>query len=324
MTRPARPDALPTVSVVIAARARPRPLAACLRAVRAQSRPPLRVAVVESGAPDPAIAAVAAEAGAAYLHEPEGGESRARNLGARSVPGEVVAFTDDDALPEPGWLAALAAEFRRPEVAAAAGRVVPPPGPLDEEARRIAGWLGLASSGGERPLRIGAGDPHWFEIANFGGIGIGPNMAFRRSVFDEWGGFDTRLGTGTPLRGGAEPYAFFTLLKRGHAVTYTPAARVAHPHPLPSLEVLRERQRHAFAAATAYIAFLALAEPAHRRDALRYLAEGMAGRGRVWRDAPATPSPSPPPRHVRLREYLRGVAIGIRAGSAAPDGTLAS
>ena len=324
MTRPAPRVALPTASVVIAARARPRALAACLRAVQAQSHAPLRVAVVECGAPDPGIAAVVAEAGAAYLHEPEGGESRARNLGARSVPGEVVAFTDDDALPEPGWLAALAAEFRRPEVAAAAGRVVPPSGAYEEEARRLAAGLGLAASGGERPLRVCAGDPHWFEIANFGGIGIGPNMAFRRSVFDEWEGFDTRLGTGTPLRGGAEPYAFFTLLKRGHAVAYTPDARVAHPHPLPALEALRERQRHAFAAATGYVAFLTVAEPAHRRDALRYLAEGMAGRRRVWRDAPAAPAPAPPPLHVRLREYLRGVAIGIRLGSASPEGTTAS
>ena len=41
-------------------------------------------------------------------------------------------------------------------------------------------------------------------MSDSGGIGIGPNMAFRRGPFLEMGGLDTRLGTGTPLRGGAE------------------------------------------------------------------------------------------------------------------------
>jgi O-antigen biosynthesis protein len=306
---------LPTISVVITACARPEPLRACLHAVGAQTLPAIQVVVVESGRPHAAIARIAEEAGATYLHEPKGGESRARNLGARTATGQVVAFTDDDALPEPEWLAALAAEFMKPQVSAAAGCVIPGSG--SGEAQRIAVWLGLSGTGGEHPRCLTAHDARWFDIANFGGIGIGPNMAFRRTLFDTWPGFHTHLGTGTPLRGGAEPYAFFSLLKQGHAVAYTPFARVAHPNPLPPLIVLRERQRHAFAAAAGYVVFLMLTEPGYRWQALRYAVEGLAGSRRTWRDRPEVQAPAPLPRRVRWAAYLRGVGIGVGTWRAA-------
>jgi hypothetical protein len=46
--------------------------------------------------------------------------------------------------------------------------------------------------------------PAWFERANFGGIGDGGNMAFRRYAFAVWPGFDVRLGRGALLHGGEE------------------------------------------------------------------------------------------------------------------------
>ena len=60
--------------------------------------------------------------------------------------------------------------------------------------------------------------PFWFERANFGGIGDGGNMAFRRCVFDIWPGFDERLGRGAVIDGGEEHYAFFSLLDRGYRI----------------------------------------------------------------------------------------------------------
>jgi O-antigen biosynthesis protein len=310
---------LPPCSVVVPTRGgRPR-LRETLRAVLVQSPAPAEVIVVESGGSTVEAAALCAELGITYLAEPRGGESRARNLGARHAEAEVVLFTDDDAIPEPGWLAALAAEFGQAEVGAAAGRVVAPPGPGEDEAMRIAAWMGLTRFGDDQPRMLTSRTAEWFQIANFGGIGIGPNMAFRRSLFDGWSGFDTRLGTGTPLRGGAEPYVFFSVLKRGHAVSYTPHARVAHPVPIPDLDVLRERQRHAFAAATGYLAFLAVTEPEHRWEVLLYLAGGIAGRRRAWRRGTPTLPPQRPSASERLRAYLVGVGMGVRAGRATPD-----
>ncbi|MCB2152739.1 MAG: glycosyltransferase, partial [Rhodobacteraceae bacterium] len=48
----------------------------------------------------------------------------ARNLGLAAAAGEIVAFIDDDAVPEPRWLARLTAPFADPGIAAAGGFVV--------------------------------------------------------------------------------------------------------------------------------------------------------------------------------------------------------
>jgi GT2 family glycosyltransferase len=81
-----------SVSVVIAtAKHRPEALARCLAAVDALDHPrdELQVIVIED------------TTGA--------GPGAARNAGARRAEGELLAFTDDDCLPEPGWLRALCA-----------------------------------------------------------------------------------------------------------------------------------------------------------------------------------------------------------------------
>jgi O-antigen biosynthesis protein len=307
---------LPPCSVVIPSDGRRGTLDATLGAVLAQDPPPAEVLVVGSGA----AASVAAEAahrhGAAFVAEPRPGASRARNRGAAAVEGEVVAFTDDDAVPQPGWLAALSAAFADPAVAAAGGRVRGADAPSDE-ASALAAWVGLSHAGGAEGRVVDRDTPGWFEIAHFGGIGIGPNMAFRRSALLEAGGFDERLGPGTPLAGGEEPYAFFTLLERGHRAVYVPEALVLHPCPMPPLDELRRRQRHAYASATGYAAFLLLVEPRWRWTVLRYVAEGAAGKRRAWRGytAPALAAVPPGPGQ-RVREYLRGIALGARCARA--------
>ena len=57
------------------------------------------------------------------LVQPHGGPARARNLGARAARGRLLAFTDDDCRPEPGWLAALEAALAARPGAMVGGRV---------------------------------------------------------------------------------------------------------------------------------------------------------------------------------------------------------
>jgi O-antigen biosynthesis protein len=307
------PDpSLPRCSVVIATRARPEALAVCLGALRKQSLAPLEILVVESGGGTDAVEMLARAHGAGYLVESAPGASRARNRGLRASAGEVVAFTDDDAIPDPGWLRSIAAEFRDPAVGGVAGRVVSVDG-SDGEAEAIARLIGLSMTGGDRRRRIDRSTSGWFEIANFGGVGIGPNMAFRRGALMDVGGFDERLGPGTPLRGGEEPYAFFALLKAGFAVAYTPDATVAHPQELPSLHEMRGRLRDAYSAATGHVTFLLLNERGYRLAALRYLLEGALGKRRTWRDEPPSAMPPLPTPAGRLAAYLDGFVRGVRA-----------
>jgi histidinol-phosphate phosphatase family protein len=100
------------------------------------------------------------------------GPAAARNLGWRQASAEWVAFLDDDVVPGPGWLGDLARDLESlgPEVAATKGRVqVPMP-----SGRRPTDW--------ERNVR-GLETAQWATA----------DMAYRRSVLEEVGGFDERF-----------------------------------------------------------------------------------------------------------------------------------
>src|SRR5262249_59379680 len=54
---------------------------------------------------------------------PDRNLSRSRNIAIRMAAGDLVAFTDDDAYPDPAWIDQLAAGFDSDEVAATGGPV---------------------------------------------------------------------------------------------------------------------------------------------------------------------------------------------------------
>lgn len=114
-------SAHPAVTVVVPTRDRSTQLSACLTALEAQTGPSFEVVVVDDGSRNPAVVArVVAAAGHARLVVGTGrGPAAARNLGARAAAAPVVAFTDDDCRPAPGWLEALTAPVRAGAAAAA-------------------------------------------------------------------------------------------------------------------------------------------------------------------------------------------------------------
>jgi histidinol-phosphate phosphatase family protein len=100
------------------------------------------------------------------------GPAAARNLGWRRATAEWVAFLDDDVVPGPAWRAELARDLDGlgPEVAASQGRIVVPM----PEGRRPTDW--------ERNVR-GLETARWATA----------DMAYRRGVLVEVGGFDERF-----------------------------------------------------------------------------------------------------------------------------------
>jgi glycosyltransferase involved in cell wall biosynthesis len=111
------------------------------------------------------------------------GLSGARNSGLRVATGEVVAFIDDDAFSDPGWLEALAGSYADPAVMASGGTIEPlwergRPGWFPREFDWVIGctYLGM-------PTQRAA-------VRNL----IGCNMSFRAEVFDEIGGFVHGVG----------------------------------------------------------------------------------------------------------------------------------
>ena len=129
----------PQVSVVIPTYRRPDLLRRCLDAVLAQRLPPeaFEVVVADDGHDEATRELVQRMAAAApvtlrYLRPSRGrGPAVARNAGWRAAASPLIAFTDDDTVPDPGWLAAgLAAMGADPTLSAVCGRVRVPA--LDE------------------------------------------------------------------------------------------------------------------------------------------------------------------------------------------------
>lgn len=149
------------------------------------------------------------------LTEPRPGVCAARNAGWQAARGDIVAFVDDDCYPDAAFLRQLRTCFDDFPI----------------------GYVG-------GPMRLH--DPHDLSTTSIqtsehrvdlpprsvfmGGLIHGGNMAFRRGVLVEIGGFDERLGAGTPLRAGGDLDALSRASIAGHAGAYDPRPGVAHHH----------------------------------------------------------------------------------------------
>jgi glycosyltransferase involved in cell wall biosynthesis len=256
-----------TCSVVVCTRDRPEALDECLAAVSAVTPSASEIIVIDS-APRNANAEKTAERwGARYILETRPGLSRARNRAAHESTSDILAFIDDDAVPEPGWLEPLLAEFEDPKVALVAGRVLPPDS--DKEMLPIYAWFGVVDLGPERKVfdRSVSG---WYGLTNFGGVGLGANISVRRSVFNAWHGFDERLGAGTRIPGHEELKAFFELVELGFRLVYAPRSVVRHAFPR-SMEELRRRGLRAVEASAAYLTLLLFEQPFYRKETWDYI-----------------------------------------------------
>lgn len=302
-------DRAARVTIVIAAQRRPECLQLVFDAIAKFDGPPLEVIVVANGDFDPEVVKVAKLAGARVITESRRGLNRARNIGARAASGSIVAFLDDDGLPDSRWLSAIRREFRDPAVVAVTGKVRPPQTP-DADANLIA-FLNLSFFGGDQRMEIDRNSSRWFEIVHFGGVGVGANMAFRRSLFDSWKGFDERIGAGTLLHGGEEGTAFSELVRLGHRIVYTPDALVLHPSALPPQNEMSKRYRSALTAQTAYLTLLLMELKGYRLRVLRYIIEGAFRTRRTWRTTPAQ-STVPIPLITKWLAYAAGPLLCFR------------
>lgn len=112
--------------------------------------------------------------------------SLARNIGVSVAAGEIVAFIDDDAVPEPAWLNHLSAPFYDPGVAAVGGFVIGRNGISFQWTARSIDYAGR-----EAPLAVDA--RRATKLTPPAGYAIkteGTNMAFRRADLAAIGGFD--------------------------------------------------------------------------------------------------------------------------------------
>ncbi len=271
----------PSVTVIVCTRDRREELEVCLEALASQTCRAFQTLVVDNGAP-PGVADLCARWGARYVRESEPGLCFARNTGVRHADSEIVAFIDDDAVPDGAWLETLTTAFADPSIAAATGTITYVS--TAHGARGIAGADVTPASARRLPEVFDRRSNDWFAQACFGGIGDGSNMAFRRLALLESPGFDNRLGRGRVLDGGDESVVFMALLALGHRIAHVPDAVIRHPSPADA-QALRARLFRERRNAVAYVLFLWTDFPANRRDLTHHLL-GAAVRRLWWRRAP--------------------------------------
>lgn len=176
---------VPRVSVVVASLGRPRELARCVTGLALLRYRPMEVVVVACGAGRAALAGRPEEPWLRVLPNPGTGIAEARNLGISAAAGAIVAFLDDDAVPEPTWLGHLVSALEDTGASAATGFVRGRNGISFQWRGRLVRRDGLLE-----PLPLNGDAPH----VPPPGAGIamleGTNMAIRRHALVQLGGFD--------------------------------------------------------------------------------------------------------------------------------------
>jgi glycosyltransferase involved in cell wall biosynthesis len=193
------------VSVVIPVRDGADTLPACLDGLTAQDgAPAFEVVVVDNGSTDGSAAVASAHpAVARVVSEPRPGSYAARNAGVAAAAGDVLAFTDADCVPEPGWLAAGARAVA--DAPLAGGRVVAvAAGTAPVERYDAALYLDQEAYVREQ------------------GFAATANLFVRTEVARAVGGFDADLRSGGDLEFCQRAAA------AGHAITYAADAVVRH------------------------------------------------------------------------------------------------
>ena len=151
-----------------------------------------------------------------YFFEPRQGKGYALNTGVCAAKGDVIAFTDDDAVVSPSWLESCVSEFER-----------------DPTVSGLGGMVTLHDNR-DRPTTIRTCKERfelvWQELELTNIPIIGCNMAFRASVFAQVGLFDQRFGPGSSVGPTEDVDFIYRVCRSGLKVIYSPDVVLAHNH----------------------------------------------------------------------------------------------
>lgn len=129
------------------------------------------------------------------------GVSDARNKGTEQAKGDIIAFTDGDCTATPGWIRSLSEKFDDPNVAGVGGGL---------RAKKLGSLLTRCEGLNTQ--------------ATYRGF-LGANIAYRRSVLNEVGGFDPNI------RCGEDSDLYLRVIDRGCEVPFEGSAVVIHAPP---------------------------------------------------------------------------------------------
>jgi O-antigen biosynthesis protein len=197
----------PRISVVVCSYNGERTIRECLQAVNQLEYTNYEVIVVDDGSVDD-TAKIAKEFGFRVISTENRGLSSARNTGMENATGDIIAYIDDDAYPDPHWLKFLAYSFMHSNHVAVGGPNIPPPGD---------GFIAdcVANSPGG-PVHVLLSDNEAEHIP-------GCNMAILKEHLKEIGGFDPTFRVA-----GDDVDICWRLRERGWTIGFNPTAVVWH------------------------------------------------------------------------------------------------
>ena len=197
----------PRISVVVCSYNGSRTIRDTLEGLARVDYPDFEVIVVDDGSTD-RVSAIASEYAVRLIRTENRGLSNARNTGCEAATGEIVAYVDDDAWPDPHWLRYLAIAYRRADHVGVGGPNLPPPGDGP-----IADCVANAPGG---PVHVLLDDRIAEHVP-------GCNMSFRRAALLAVGGFDPVYRVA-----GDDVDLCWRLQARGGLIGFAPAAVVWH------------------------------------------------------------------------------------------------
>ncbi len=200
----------PRISVVVCSHNGSRTIGECCAGLKRLKYPDYEVIVVDDGSTD-GTAAIASRYGYRVISTPNRGLSHARNTGLEAASGEIIAYIDDDAYPDPHWLAYLVSTFlhtKGRDFAGVGGPNIAPP-----QDGLIADCVAHAPGG---PIHVLLTNRKAEHIP-------GCNMAFRAAPLKAIGGFDPQFHAA-----GDDVDVCWRLQQAGWSLGFSPAAVVWH------------------------------------------------------------------------------------------------
>jgi GT2 family glycosyltransferase len=226
----ARLTACMTISVIIPTFQRPEALASCLCGLERQTRRADQIIIVVRQGDAPTFDLLGVKfPGISVVTVAVPGAVAAYNAGMAAATGDILAITDDDAVPRSDWLSRLGAHFSRDEKIGGVGgrdRVHTPGGVLQacKATVGIVRWYGRVVGN----HHIGVGTPRPVDVLK------GVNMSFRRAAISGIRCDQRMRGSGAQVH---FELAFCLSLRRaGWTLVYDPELVVEH-HPAPRFDV---------------------------------------------------------------------------------------
>jgi GT2 family glycosyltransferase len=209
-------------AIILITRERPEDLRRCLASVVTARLPGSPIIIVDQSRSDDTeliVRAVMAEHGGIdYIRSTRAGATTARNEGASRAVHDVLLFIDDDCEVDPGWARAWADVFdSNSAIGLGFGTVSAPPYDIADAVLPTFDPGRAARTFGPEVLR--RGPIH---------LGLGANMAMRRSTWQRAGGFDEHLGPGSEFPAAEEGDMVVRVIDLDAKVALAPGPRVIH------------------------------------------------------------------------------------------------